>query len=160
MIFENCFKMIRKVGVRCRWKTPIVPWLVWPSGLSASLQTERSLVRFPVKAWAWVAGQVPSWGHARGNRSMYLSHIDVTFPLSPTRPFSLKINLKILKKKKKEKLWSWLVITEGGTEMWQNHQNIYEHFLNTKVLNILQKQMWPSHNSKEVWITHPVDPNY
>ena len=27
------------------WKEP---WLVWLSGLSASLQTEKSLVRFPV----------------------------------------------------------------------------------------------------------------
>ena len=44
-----------------------LPWLVWLSGLSAGLQTKRSLVRFPVRAHAWVVGQVSSWWHARGN---------------------------------------------------------------------------------------------
>ena len=37
----------------------IEPWLVWLSGLSAGLQTKGSLVRFSVRACAWVAGQVP-----------------------------------------------------------------------------------------------------
>ena len=45
---------------------PIKPWLVWLSGLSAGLQTKGSPVRFPVRAHAWDAGQVPSWGHKRG----------------------------------------------------------------------------------------------
>ena len=40
----------------------IQPWLVWLSGLSAGLWTKGSLVRFPVRAHAWVAGQIPSWG--------------------------------------------------------------------------------------------------
>ena len=35
------------------------PWLVWLNGLSASLRTKVSLVQFPVRAHAWVAGQVP-----------------------------------------------------------------------------------------------------
>ena len=34
------------------------PWLVWFSGLNASLQTKELLVRFPVGAHAWVEGQV------------------------------------------------------------------------------------------------------
>ena len=38
----------------------VEPWLVWLSGLSASLRTERSPVRFPFRAHAWVVGQVPS----------------------------------------------------------------------------------------------------
>ena len=38
------------------------PWLVWLSGLSASLRTKGSLVQFPVRAYAWVAGQVPVGG--------------------------------------------------------------------------------------------------
>ena len=38
------------------------PWLVWLSGLSAGLQTKRSPVQLPVRAHAWVAGQVLSWG--------------------------------------------------------------------------------------------------
>ena len=63
------------------------PWLVWLSGLRASLQTKGSLVQFPVRAHAWVAGQVPSDGaHERQ------PHIDVSLPLSPSFPFSLKIN--------------------------------------------------------------------
>ena len=35
-------------------------WLVWLSGLSANLQTKGSPVQSPVRAQAWVAGQVPS----------------------------------------------------------------------------------------------------
>ena len=50
------------------WK--FAPWLVWLSGLSASLWTTGSPVRFPVRAHAWVAGQVPSWGCARGNHTL------------------------------------------------------------------------------------------
>ena len=57
------------------------PWLVWLSGLSAGLQTERSPVQFLVRAHAWVTGQVPSGGRARGNQSMYLLHITVSLPL-------------------------------------------------------------------------------
>ena len=55
-------------------------WLLWLSGLSAGLWTKRLLVWFPVRAHAWVVGQVPSWGRARGNwwlciscTSMFLS---------------------------------------------------------------------------------------
>ena len=35
------------------------PWLVWLSGLSASLQTKGLLVRFPGRTHAWVGSQVP-----------------------------------------------------------------------------------------------------
>ena len=49
------------------------------SGLSASLQTKGLLVRFPVRAHSWVVGQVPIWGHVRGNHTwMFLS---LSFPL-------------------------------------------------------------------------------
>ena len=62
------------------------PWLVWLSGLSAGLQTKGLLVWFPVKAYAWVVGQVPSRGHVRGNHTLM-------FPfLFPALPLSLKIN--------------------------------------------------------------------
>ena len=40
----------------------IYTWQVLLSGLSAGLQTKGSPVRFPVRAHAWVAGQVPSEG--------------------------------------------------------------------------------------------------
>ena len=54
------------------------PWLVWLSGLSTGLRTKRLLVRFPARAsaraHAWVASQVPSRGHTRGNYTlMFLS---------------------------------------------------------------------------------------
>ena len=61
---------------------------MWLSGLSASLQTKGSLVQFPARAHAWVEGQVPCGGHARGNHTlMFLS-----LSLSPSLPLTVKIN--------------------------------------------------------------------
>ena len=57
------------------------PWLVWLSGLNPGLQTKESPVQFLVRAHALVAGQVPGWGHGRGNQLMYLSHINVSLSL-------------------------------------------------------------------------------
>ena len=37
-------------------------WLVWLSGLSAGLRTKGSPVGFPVRAHAWLMGQVPWQG--------------------------------------------------------------------------------------------------
>ena len=48
-------------------KNTTQPWLVWLNGLSASLQTKKLLVQFPVRAHAWVAGQVPTWGRVKDN---------------------------------------------------------------------------------------------
>ena len=45
------------------------------------LKTEMLLVGFPVMAHARVVGQVPSWGHVRGRKSMFLSDIDVSLLL-------------------------------------------------------------------------------
>ena len=56
------------------------PWLVWLSGLSASLQTEGLLVGFPVRAHAWVAGQVPSWGCERGNHTLLFLPLSFFLP--------------------------------------------------------------------------------
>ena len=56
------------------FKLLLAPWLVWLSGLSASLQIQRSLIPFPVRTHAWVAGQVPSRGRV-WEATMYLSHI-------------------------------------------------------------------------------------
>ena len=62
------------------------PWLVWLSGLSTGLQTKGLLVRFPVKALAWVAGQAPSRGHVRGNHTlMFLSCFSLLSPLSKNK---------------------------------------------------------------------------
>ena len=54
----------------------VVPWLVWLSGLTASLRTKGLLVQFPVRAHAWVVGQVSSKG-ARETQP----HTDVSLPL-------------------------------------------------------------------------------
>ena len=57
-----------------RTKTQTQPWLVWLSGLSTSLGNKESLAPFPVRAHAWVAGQVPSRGRVRSNHTlMFLS---------------------------------------------------------------------------------------
>ena len=45
----------------------IEPWLVWLSGLSAGLRSKGSRVRFPVRAHAWVVGQVPIMGQVGSN---------------------------------------------------------------------------------------------
>ena len=38
--------------------------------IECGLQTKGSLVQFPVRAHAWVVGQVPSGGHVRGHHTM------------------------------------------------------------------------------------------
>ena len=58
------------------------PWLMWLSGLSTHRPTKGTLAGFPVGPHAWVAGQVPRRGRARGNRSVSL-----------TRPVSLSLSL-------------------------------------------------------------------
>ena len=69
-----------------------MPWLVWLSELSTGLQTKGSPVWFPVRAHAWVAGQVPSRGRSRGNHTLMFLFLSFLLP-SP-----LKIN-KIFKSK-------------------------------------------------------------
>ena len=62
------------------------PWLVWLSGLRASLRIKGSPVQFPVRAHAWVVGLVPSKGRVRGNHT--LMFLSVFLPPLP----SLKLN--------------------------------------------------------------------
>ena len=50
-------------------------WLVWLSRLSASLGTKGSPVWFPVRAHAWVVGQVPGGRCARGNHTLMFKKI-------------------------------------------------------------------------------------
>ena len=56
------------------------PSLVWLSGLSACLQTKGSLVQLPIRAYAWVAGQVPSGGPMRGNRTLVFLSLSFSLP--------------------------------------------------------------------------------
>ena len=55
-------------------------WLVWLSGLRASLWTKGSLVRFLVRAHAWVVCQVPRSGRMRGNHTLMLLTLSFSFP--------------------------------------------------------------------------------
>ena len=48
--------------------------------MSADLKTEGSPVRFPVRAHAWVAGQVPSRGRTRGNHTLMFLPFSFSFP--------------------------------------------------------------------------------
>ena len=56
--------------------------------IECRLQTKGSPVRFPVRAHAWVAGQVPRGGHVRGNHTL----TSLSPSPSPSSPLSLKIN--------------------------------------------------------------------
>ena len=68
------------------------PWLVWLSGLSASLRTKGSSVQFSVYGTCLGCSQVPSRGVCERQ-----PHIDVSLPLFLSPFPSLKIN-KIFKK--------------------------------------------------------------
>ena len=68
------------------------------------VRTKGSPVQFPVRAHAWVAGQVPSKGCMRGNHTLMFLSLSFSFP-SP-----LEIN-KILKKNQKNKAIAWLFIS-------------------------------------------------
>ena len=81
-------------------KCGALPWLVWLSGLSASLQTKGSPVRFPIKAHAWVSGQFPVGGMQEVTTYRCFSPTQ-----SPSLPLSLKINRwKIKHKNKNERI--------------------------------------------------------
>ena len=82
--FNAVFKQHLDRQVNLRVEIQLQSWLVWLSGLSIDLQTKKLLVRVPVRAHAWVAGHVPSWGPMRGNWSTFPLHISVSPTLSPT----------------------------------------------------------------------------
>ena len=53
------------------------------NGLRTGLQTKGSPVQFPVRAHAWVAGQVPSREHARNSHTLIFPSLSPCFLLSP-----------------------------------------------------------------------------
>ena len=72
-----------------------MPWLVWLSGLSAGLRTKGLLVRFLVRAHAWVVGQVPSRGRTRGNHTLMFPSLSFYLP----SPLSKNKQIKSVKRK-------------------------------------------------------------
>ena len=75
-----------------------MPWLVWLSGLHARLQSKGSPVGFPVRAHAWVAGQVPSSGSKRGNHTLVFLSLSFSCPSPPSKKNNLyyTLYLKVL----------------------------------------------------------------
>ena len=65
------------------WDTALAGVAQW---IECRLQTKGLPVQFPVRAHAWVVGQVPSGGHMRGNHTCFSPS------LSPFLSLSLKIN--------------------------------------------------------------------
>ena len=65
--------------------------------LGIALQTERSLVQFPIRAHAWVAAPARA-------QPIDVSHVDTSLPLSPSLLLSLKPKIKIKFKKKEKKM--------------------------------------------------------
>ena len=71
---------------------------MWPSGLSTGLGSKGPPVQFPVRAHAWVSGQVPSRGCMRGNHTLLFLSLPLPFPLSKSK---LIKSLKVFFLKKK-----------------------------------------------------------
>ena len=72
-------------------KVSALPWLVWLSELSASLGTKGVLVRFPVRVYAWVLGQVQQ------PIDVSLTHQCFSSSISPSLTLSLYMNKQINK---------------------------------------------------------------
>ena len=62
--------------------TGVAQWI----GCHPANQNVQFLFQFPVRAHAWVEGQVPSWEHVRSNHTLMFLF------LSPSLPLSLEIN--------------------------------------------------------------------
>ena len=72
-------------------------WGIAPAGVAQWTECQHASQTvagwLSVRVHAWIAGQVSSRWHVKGNWSVYLSHIDVSLPLFfPSLPLSLKIN--------------------------------------------------------------------
>ena len=48
--------------------------------IDCGLQTKGSLVRFPVRAHAWVVGQIPSGGHMRDKHTLLFLSLSFSLP--------------------------------------------------------------------------------
>ena len=97
-VFSTLLSLQIKATVRCHFKPVSVAiikkiknekwlWLVWLRGLSAGLRTKGSPVPFPVRAYAWVAGQIPQSGALE--RQLHIEKLNVELPLNPASPLPM-----------------------------------------------------------------------
>ena len=71
---ETAWRFVKKLKIAL---AGVAQWI------ECRLQTKGSPVRFPVRAHAWVSGQVPGGGHMRGNYT--LMFLSLPFPLSKSK---------------------------------------------------------------------------
>ena len=100
LLGENNVKNKSKLNKRTKYLKPLfMPWLVWLSGLSASLQTEKGCwFNFLSRAHAWVWARSPVGGLQEAASECFF-HTLIFLSLSLSLPFPLSKN-KIFKKKK------------------------------------------------------------
>ena len=112
------------------------------------LWTKRSPVQFPVRAHAWVVGQVPSGGQVRGNHTL------IFLSLSFSLPSPLSKNKKI-KSFLKRVYWRWfardVIFIQGwlwrpqvkmwiSDEYWPTHQTHAQSHTNGHMYLIINRQ--------------------
>ena len=122
--------LIKLAHINCR-KFRKKPWLVWLSGLSASMQIKGLPVQFPVRANTWVVARSPEGGIRKATTHWCFSpSLSPSFPLSEN-----KIN-KIFKKKKEksektseweEKKFKWS-ITLSGSDYHCDYLGVFHSF--------------------------------
>ena len=78
---------------------------MWLRELSDGLRTKELLVQFPVRAHAWVEGQVSSQGHVRGNHTLMFLSLSFSLPSSLSKNKYIKIK-SFLKKREKESIFA------------------------------------------------------
>ena len=73
------------------FKCEVEPWPAWLSWLGVILQSKVLLVRFPIRAQAWVVVSILGWGASQGQPiDVCLSHGCFSSSLSPSLPLGLK----------------------------------------------------------------------
>ena len=77
---QPCYLHRKLTSLWCHKNGFWCDWLVWLSGLRASLWTKMSPVGFSVRAQVWIAGQVPSRGHMRDNHTLMFFSLSFSLP--------------------------------------------------------------------------------
>ena len=90
VIRHTLFYSLTLMLIIFKW-TKFLPWLMCLSGLNTSLRTKRLLVQFPVRAHAWVVGQVPGKGRVRGNHTLVFLSLSFLLPALLSKNKFLKI---------------------------------------------------------------------